>query len=62
MCGKDPFGNEGSRAQNIQSDVLIAETNRGSSGWWRGVEGVPFEASVSMFESEAAATEVADQQ
>ena len=40
----DPFGNEGSRAQNIQSDVLLAEVNRGSSGWWRAGARVPYDA------------------
>ena len=40
----DPFGNEGSRAQNIQSDVLISETNRGSNNWWRGGERLPFDS------------------
>ena len=39
----DPFGNEGSCAQNIQSDVLITEINRGSAGWERGGAALPFD-------------------
>jgi hypothetical protein len=31
-----------SRAQNINSDVLLTEVNRGSNGWWRGGQRIPF--------------------
>ena len=48
----DPFGNEGSRAQNIQSDVLLAEVNRGSSGWWRAGARVPFDAPFGRLSEE----------
>ena len=39
----DPFGNEGSRAQNIQSDVLLTENNRNSNHWWRAGQRMPFD-------------------
>lgn len=43
MSFLDPFGNEGSRAQNINSDVLITEVNRNSNAWWRASEAMPFD-------------------
>lgn len=38
----DPFGNEGSKAQNIQVDVLMAESNAGTMRWMAGAEDLPF--------------------
>ena len=38
----DPFGNEDSKAQNIQTDTLLAESNAGSTRWARMAERMPF--------------------
>jgi hypothetical protein len=38
----DPFGNEGSEAQNVQTDVLIAEVNAGVPRWTAGAEELPY--------------------
>ena len=38
----DPFGNEDSKAQNIRTDTLLAESNAGSTRWARMAERMPF--------------------
>ena len=37
----DPFGNSGSKAQNINTDVLLAESNAGAPRWSQLGERVP---------------------
>ena len=37
----DPFGNSGSKAQNINTDVFLAESNAGAPRWSQLGERVP---------------------